>query len=96
MLVVLIAGFVGGYAFGTFRESAEVSEPPVSVPAPPPLERERVPCAAAADVGRALLAQTQRAAEAIGQLDPHALRQVLDEYERLQARLEQAIAACSG
>ncbi|EQD87457.1 hypothetical protein N599_04210 [Saccharopolyspora erythraea D] len=35
-----------------------------------------------------------RAAEAIGNLDPRALQQVLDEIEQIQTRLEEAVREC--
>jgi hypothetical protein len=95
-LSALAVGLVAGLLLRPLLEPAPVPPaPPVAVPtspAPPPTGSTS--CAAVAQDGRDLLVQLQRAVAAIAALDPAALRQVVDEVERLQADLEREVDAC--
>jgi hypothetical protein len=46
--------------------------------------------------GTDLLAQLERAAGAIGTLDPAALREVVDEVRRLRDQLQRDVESCRG
>jgi len=95
-LSTLAVGLVAGFLLRPRVEPPPVPPaPPVAVPtspAPPPAGS--TPCAAVAQDGRDLLVQLERAVAAIAALDPAALRQVVDEVERLQAGLEREVDAC--
>lgn len=97
VVLALTVGFSGGYALHAIsapprtHPPAASTSPPVVSPPPTPTD---VPCSAAADAGRELIPRMHRAAEAIGNLDPRALQQVLDEIEQIQARLEEAVREC--
>lgn len=99
-VVALVLGLVVGYLLGTAGtagapDAADAAPPPIptSTPAPPPLSP---PCLAAGQAGAAILEEVERGVQAIGNLDPTALREVLDRLQPRQAELEQALAGCSG
>jgi hypothetical protein len=54
------------------------------------------PCVAVAQRGTDVLGQLDRAAGAIGALDPTALRQVLDEIRPLRDDLQLEVDSCRG
>jgi hypothetical protein len=95
-LSALVVGLVAGLLLRPLVEPATVTPAPSlavpTSPAPPPAGS--TPCAAVAQDGRDLLVQLERAVAAIAALDPAALRQVVDEVERLQADLEREVDAC--
>lgn len=101
LAVVALAVGVGlGYLLGTATTEpaplatapAPTGAPPAPAPAPPPGTPS--PCVAIAQGGTDVLAQLDRAARAIGALDPGALREVLDEIRRLRDQLQRDVDAC--
>lgn len=100
-IATLVVGLVAGYLLRSASEpSAVVSAPATSAPASPPATTEPPatpsPCAEVAQHGTDLIAELERAARAIGELDPSALRAVLDEVKRLRAELQRDVDACRG
>ncbi|HEY4419565.1 MAG TPA: hypothetical protein VGN22_08605 [Pseudonocardia sp.] len=95
-LSALAVGLVAGFLLRPLVEPAPVPPaPPVAVPtSPAPPRAGSTPCEAVAQDGRGLLVQLERAVAAIAALDPAALRQVVDEVQRLQAHLEREVDAC--
>jgi hypothetical protein len=95
-VAALVIGLGGGYLIGA-RTSAE----PAATAAPTPAPSTTVttapapPCLAAGQTGAAVLEQLELAVQAIGALDPTALRGVLDRLQPLQADLERSVASCS-
>jgi hypothetical protein len=94
-LLVLVVGGVGGY---TLRAATEPVPPPPdpvppsaqaapTVPAPPP-------CIALADHAEELNAQLERAVQAVASLDPAALREIVNDVERVHDRMQPAVQAC--
>jgi hypothetical protein len=95
-LSALAIGLVAGFLLRPLVEPAPVlPAPSVAVPTspapPPPASR---PCDAVAQDGTDLLVQLERAVAAMAALDPAALRQVVDEVERLHADLQRQVDAC--
>jgi hypothetical protein len=105
LLILLTVGalLLGGGVGYAVRAGTEPAPPavasPTSIPAPstppaPPPTAPDSPCLAIAQQGSDVLAQLERAAQAIGALDPTALRAVLDEVQRLQGRMRSDVDAC--
>lgn len=97
IVLALLAGGAAGYAG---RALTAEPPPPVVVTAPPAAAppapaSPSAACTAAAEAGSALAEQLRLAATAIRDLDPGALRAVLDRVQRLQGELEAAARACS-
>jgi hypothetical protein len=91
----LLVGVGLGYVWGSATEPVPEAAPAVPVTAPPtapPVDTSS--CVAVAQRGTEVLAQLDRAARAIGALDPATLRQVLDEIRRLRDELQREVAAC--
>jgi hypothetical protein len=102
-LLALLLGGAIGYLVGarTGGDPAPTAAPPTTaVPAPrtsaPPSTPPAPPCLAAGQAGAAVVEQIEMGVQAIGALDPAALRAVLDRLQPLQAELEAAVASCSG
>ncbi|WP_219416294.1 hypothetical protein [Pseudonocardia nigra] len=103
-VLVLLLGLAAGYLLG----ARDVQDPPVAAapttttpppPAtsgPPTTPGGGPPCLAAGEAGAAVLEQVREGVRAIGDLDPAALREVLNRLQPLQAELEEAVAACYG
>lgn len=101
VVAALAVGLVAGYLLRFASEpSAVVSAPATSVPTPPPTATEPppppAPCAEVAQLGTDLIAELERAARAIGELNPTALRAVVDEVERLRDELQREVDECRG
>lgn len=99
VLLALIIGLGGGYLLRyttTSGDSSSTAAASSTAPAPttPPSSPTNPPCASAADVGAQIVGQLRAAASAIGNLDPSGLEKVLNQIQRLQAQLEQAVTAC--
>jgi len=96
LLVVpaLVIGLAGGYLLRVVAEPAAPPPPPVAAPVVPPPAPDRTQCVQVAENGSALVTQVQQGVTAIGRLDPAALQRVLDEIQRLQGQLEDAIGTC--
>lgn len=95
-LSAVAVGLVAGFLLRPLVEPAPVPPAPsVAVPTspapPPPASR---PCDAVAQDGTDVLVQLERAVAAMAALDPAALRQVVDEVQRLHADLQRQVAAC--
>jgi hypothetical protein len=99
VLATLTLGLAAGYLLRAATEptaappaspSAPPAQPATPTEPPPPAS----PCIAAADHGEDLLAQLERAVEAIAALDPSALRAIVDEVELLHAQMQRAVDAC--
>lgn len=98
VVVALLVGGGAGYTVRALLPAPSVPRAPASTgtPAPTPAPGPTASCSAASDVGAALVAQLQRAAVAMGNLDPATLSDVLDQVQRLQGELEAAVHACTG
>ena len=98
VVAALVVGVGLGYLWRTATEPVPVAAPPAPVTAPPttPAPVDTSPCVAVAQRGTDVLAQLDRAARAVGALDPAALRQVLDEVRRLRDELQREVDACRG
>jgi hypothetical protein len=96
VVAALVVGVGLGYGWRAATEPAPVAAPPAPVTAPPtvPAPVDTSPCVAVAQRGTDVLAQLDRAARAIGALDPAALRQVLDEIRRLRDELQREVDVC--
>jgi hypothetical protein len=96
MLVVaaLVVGGAVGYVIASLTSSA--APPPAAPvpPTPPPVAAGPAPCADVAQRGSDLLAALDRAARAIADLDPAALRGTVDEIEQLRDELRADVQAC--
>lgn len=98
VLVTLLVGGVAGYLV------RDRSADPVQVTVAPPVPDEPAagapppdtpsPCVEVAQGGTELIAALERGVRAIGDLDPGALRGVLDEIERLRDALRADVGAC--
>ncbi|WP_214370279.1 hypothetical protein [Pseudonocardia sp. H11422] len=98
-VAALVVGLVAGYLVRAVSESSPVtSAPAIPAPAPATTDPPAAPssCVAVAQRGTDLIAQLERAVRAIGELDPGALRAVLDEIRRLRAELQRDVDACRG
>ncbi len=99
-LAALVVGVGLGYLWRSATEPEPVASPPTApvtappTPTPPPPDTS--PCVAVAQRGTDMLAQLDRAAGAIGALDPATLRQVLDEIRRLRDELQREVDTCRG
>ncbi|GAA3223789.1 hypothetical protein GCM10017691_11150 [Pseudonocardia petroleophila] len=100
-VLALVVGLAVGYVVGggTSRESsvaavetAPPSAPPTADAAPDPDAPE--PCLAAGAAGTQVLQELEAAVQAIGALDPTALREILDRLQPLQRELESSVAGC--
>lgn len=98
VLLALIIGLGGGYLLryttsgnSSSPVAASGSTPPAATTTPAPTSP---PCASAADAGAQIVGQLRAAASAIGNLDPSKLETVLNQIQRLQAQLQQAVGAC--
>ena len=97
VVAALAVGVGAGYLWGSSTvPTAPVQQPP-PVAAPPTTAPPVVvpsPCVAVAQRGTDVLAQLDAAAQAVGALDPAALRRVLDEVRRLRDEMQREISAC--
>lgn len=100
-VLALVVGLAVGYVVGggTSRESsvavvetAPPSVPPTADAAPDPDTPQ--PCLTAGAAGAQVLEELNAAVQAIGALDPTALREILDRLQPLQRELESAVAGC--
>jgi hypothetical protein len=98
VVAALVVGVGLGYLWRAAAEPAPVAAPSIPVTAPPPAPApvHTSPCLTVAQRGTDVLAQLDRAAQAVGALDPAALRQVLDEIRRLRDELQREVDACRG
>jgi hypothetical protein len=98
VVAALVVGVGLGYLWRTATEPLPVAAPPAPVTSPPatPVPVDTSSCVAVAQRGTDVLGQLDRAARAIGALDPAALRQVLDEVRRLRDELQREVDACRG
>jgi hypothetical protein len=99
LVVGLVAGYLlGRHGGGTAEWSAAPPPQATSAPPPPPtaLPETRSPCVAVARAGTELITQLEAAVRAVGDLDPGALRRILDEVEVLHAQLQRDVEACRG
>ncbi|MCO1660911.1 hypothetical protein [Pseudonocardia humida] len=96
VVAALAVGLVAGYLLRGGTEPAQpVAAPSSTAPAPSPTTAAAPsPCVEIAEGGSDLVAQLEQAAQAIGALDPTALRAVLDEVQRLRTELEADAASC--
>lgn len=96
-LLTLVVGLAAGYLLRTVTEPEPVVPPvpaaPVAAPPPPP-GPDLSPCTEVADRGADLVAQLDRAARAIGALDPTMLRDVLDEVRVVRDDLRSRVDTC--
>lgn len=101
---VLVGGGVG-YLIGTAGGPATPAPGPPAAAAPPPAApaaptttslANPPPCLTAGEAGAAVLEQVELGVQAIGELDPTAMREVLDRLQPLQRDLEGAVADCYG
>ena len=95
IVLVLVVGVVGGYALRALTEPT----PTPAAPAPPtqqaaPAVPAPAPCIAVADRAEELTAQLERAVQAVAALDPAALREIVDEVERIHDEMRPAVQAC--
>ncbi|MEO6879891.1 MAG: hypothetical protein ABI181_02940 [Mycobacteriaceae bacterium] len=102
VLLALIIGVGGGYLL-RYTTSGDASSPAAAAPSSSPTASSTTmpaptnpPCASVADTGAQIVGQLRAAASAIGNLDPSKLGEVLNQIQRLQAQLEQAVRACRG
>lgn len=101
VLAALVVGGVAGYLLRAGTEpdtELRFADPTPTAPAPPPTpapDPGTAPCLEAGRVGASVLEQLETAVRAIGELDPTALREVLDRLQPLQRELERAVADCS-
>lgn len=96
VLLALVVGVAAGYLLRTVTEPEPVAPPapaPVAAPPPPP-GPDLSPCTEIADRGAELVAQLDRAARAIGALDPAALRDVLAEVREVRDDLRSRVDTC--
>ena len=99
VLILLVGGVVGfGVRSWTSDTAVQTTGPTVTVTPTSPTEPTTTgtACTAAAETSAALLEQLEIGVRAIGDLDPAALRKVLDEMQLLQADLERNVEKCSG
>ncbi|MHA6793788.1 hypothetical protein ACVGVM_09770 [Pseudonocardia bannensis] len=99
-VAALVVGLVAGYLVRAASEPPPVTSPPAA-PAPAPRTTDpsaapTTPCIAMAQHGTDLIAELERAVRAIGELDPGALRAVLEEVRQLRAELQRDVDACRG
>ncbi|MFR9806944.1 hypothetical protein ACL02T_32315 [Pseudonocardia sp. RS010] len=99
VVIAAVAGGAGGYLVRAQTTPAVVAAPPAPEPAPPaPADPGRSagpsPCLEVAQRGTDLVTQLERAVRAVGDLDPAALRAVLDEVRVLRDELQAEVAAC--
>lgn len=101
-LVSLALGLTVGFLVGggTSRESsiAEVEVAPEPGPAAAPVADPAGAddaCVSVGTVGTEVLTEIDGAVEAIGELDPGTLREILDRLQPLQGELEAAVDGCT-
>lgn len=97
VVTALLLGGAAGYLLASF--TVRSGPPPAAVappapPPPPPVAASPTPCGDAAQRGTQLLAALDRAVRAIADLDPGALRAVVDEVEQLRDAMRAEVEAC--
>lgn len=94
VIAAFVVGGAVGYVIGSLTNGAP---PPVAAPLPPPpppVPAGPAPCADVAQQGSDLLAALDRAVRAIADLDPGALRAMVNEIEQLRDALRADVQAC--
>lgn len=97
VLLALVVGGGAGYLLRTVTEPTPTAAPPPTAPpaVPPPQPGPDLsPCTQIAQSGADLVAQLDRAAQAIGALDPAALRDVLAEIRQIRDDVQGQVEQC--
>jgi hypothetical protein len=98
VLLALVVGGGAGYLVRVVTEPTPTAAPPPTappaVPPPPSPGPDLSPCTQIAQSGADLVAQLDRAAQAIGALDPAALRDVLTEIRQIRDDVQGQVEQC--